>query len=139
MYYVDHILNKGFSAEDAIVFCIAAGVARLTSKLLIGPLVDRGVLKLRNFMELLLTMCSITLLADPWVNSYWLAIVNVATYHFFNGGVSSLVDVYTRELIGPDLLTCAFSWMELVAGIVLSCSGFAPGNNVFLSALFCPF
>ncbi|XP_033638148.1 monocarboxylate transporter 12-like [Asterias rubens] len=127
VYYVDHILNKGFSAEDAIVFCTAAGVAKLTAKLLTGPLVDRGVLKLRTLMAILLTLCSITLLTDPWMNSFWLAIVNVAIYDFTNGGVSSLVDVYTRELIGPELLTCAFSRMELVAGIVVSCSGFFPG------------
>ena len=139
VYYVDHILNKGFSAEDAIVFCTAAGVAKLTAKLLTGPLVDRGVLKLRTLMAILLTLCSITLLTDPWMNSFWLAIVNVAIYDFTNGGVSSLVDVYTRELIGPELLTCAFSRMELVAGIVVSCSGFFPGNKVFLSALFCSF
>ena len=48
VYYVDHILNKGFSAGDAIVFCTAAGVTNLTAKLFIGPLVDRGVLKLRT-------------------------------------------------------------------------------------------
>ncbi|XP_071798844.1 monocarboxylate transporter 12-like [Asterias amurensis] len=127
VYYVDHILNKGFSAEDAIVFCTAAGVTNLTAKLFIGPLVDRGVLKLRTLMATLLTLCSISLLTDPWMNSYWLAIVNVAIFISTNGGVASLNDVYMRELIGPELLTCAFSWMELVTGIVVSCSGFFPG------------
>ncbi|XP_071798847.1 monocarboxylate transporter 12-like [Asterias amurensis] len=127
VYYVDHILSKGFSAEDAIVFCIAAGVAKLTAKLLTGPLVDRGVLKLRALMTILLALCSISLLTDPLVNSYWLAIVNVAIYDFSNGGITSLNDVYIRELIGPELLTCAFGWMEMVTGIVISCSGFFPG------------
>ncbi len=120
----------GFSAEDAVVLCTVAGVSKLIGRLLNGPLVDRGILNVRLFMGVLLTLISLSLLTDPWMNSYWLALVNVVVYSNAVGALGSLVDVFTRELIGPDLLTCAFSWMELVTGLLLSSCGFLPGMRI---------
>ena len=118
---------KGFTLTDAVVFSTVAGVAKLVSKIILGFLVDRDFVKLRPALLILSIGCAICLVTDMWLKSYWLVLVITAIYVSFNGSISSLVDVYTRELIGTECLASAFSWMELMNGILTFSGGFVPG------------
>ncbi|XP_071809498.1 monocarboxylate transporter 12-like [Asterias amurensis] len=127
IYYVNHVEVKGFTSDDAVVFITAAGVAKLFSKIGFGILVDRGILKLRPALAIVIIVPMICLIIDPWMDSYWLLLINVVIFAAFSSALASLNDVYTRELIGRDLIACAFSWMGLAIGVITFCSGFLPG------------
>ncbi|XP_071803118.1 monocarboxylate transporter 12-like [Asterias amurensis] len=127
IYYVDHVVLKGFTANDAIVLSTVAGVVKLFFKILVGVVVDKKVLKLRPAMAVLAIGCAISLITDPWMKSYGLVLVNVAIYTSFAGALNSLTDVYARELLGTELLASAFSWMELINGVLIFVGGFLPG------------
>ena len=127
IYYVDHIQAKGFTAYDAVTFTTAAGVGSLISKIGHGPLIDKGWLKLRAAIVMLTVVGSLTLLIDPWTNSYWLLMVNEFVYLSCYGVLISLNDILTRELLGIEVLANAFSWMQLMNGILCFCLGFLPG------------
>ena len=49
-----------------------------------------------------------------------------------SGVLYSLNDLYTRELLGADLLACAFGWMKLVAAVFMFSLGFFPGKDGFV-------
>ncbi|XP_038072899.1 monocarboxylate transporter 12-B-like isoform X2 [Patiria miniata] len=127
IYYVSQAEAKGFSPYDAVTFTTAGGVGNFVSKILLGVIVDKGLLKLRTAIALMITLSSSALLITPWVNSYWLMSVSSVFYYSGRGAGASLNDMYTRELLGPDLLACAFAWMELVTAILSFSLGFFPG------------
>ncbi|XP_038075503.1 monocarboxylate transporter 12-like [Patiria miniata] len=127
IYYISQAEAKGFSPYDAVTFTTAAGVGNLLIKILSGPIVDRGLLKLRPAIVLTIMLSSSALLITPLVNSYWLMMANASIFYGAFGAVVSLNDLYTRELLGTDLLACAFAWMELVTAVLCFSLGFFPG------------
>ncbi|XP_038071621.1 monocarboxylate transporter 12-like [Patiria miniata] len=127
IYYISQAEAKGFSLYDAVTFTTAGGVGNVVFKILLGVIVDKGLLKLRPAIALMITLSSSTLLITPWVNSYWLMMVNTVIYVSSHGALVSLNDLYTRELLGTDLLACAFAWMELATAIITFSLGFFPG------------
>ena len=128
IYYVDHIQQKGFSPQDAVAFTTAAGLGSLIFKIGFGPVIDRGFLKLRCSIILLTIIGSVTLLIDPWINSYWLLMASAFIFLGCAGGLNSINDMFTKELVGSEFLASAFSWMELMAGILSFAIGFFPGK-----------
>ena len=53
---------------------------------------------------------------------------NSFIFNGMNGAISSLSDIFTREVLGPDVLVSAFSWMDLVAAALQFMLGFYPGK-----------
>ncbi|XP_038073901.1 monocarboxylate transporter 13-like [Patiria miniata] len=127
IYYISQAEAKGFSPYDAVAFTTAGGVGNAVSKILLGVLVDKGLLKLRPAIALMITLSSSVFLITPWVNSYWLMMVTAVIFCGCSGAGAPLNDMYTRELLGPDLLECAFAWMELATAILSFSLGFFPG------------
>ncbi|XP_038045110.1 monocarboxylate transporter 12-like [Patiria miniata] len=127
IYYVSQAEAKGFSPYDAVTFTTAAGGGNVVFRILLGCIVDKGWLKLRPVIALMITLSSSAMLITPWINSYWLMMVTAVFYSGSSGAGASLNDLYTRELLGPDLLACAFAWMELVTAILGFSLGFFPG------------
>ncbi|XP_038074047.1 monocarboxylate transporter 12-like [Patiria miniata] len=127
IYYVSQAEAKGFSPHDAVTFTTAGGVGNVVSKILLGVIVDKSLLKLRPVIALMITLISSVFLITPWINSYWLMMVTAVIYCSGHGAIASLNDLYTRELLGTDLLACAFAWMELVTAIFSFSLGFFPG------------
>ncbi|XP_038071628.1 monocarboxylate transporter 12-like [Patiria miniata] len=127
IYYVSQAEAKGFSPYDAVTFTTAGGVGNVISRILLGCFVDKGLLKLRPVIALVITLSALAILITPWVNSYWLMMTTSVIYCGGFGAEASLNDLYTRELLGPDLLACAFAWMELATAILSFSLGFFPG------------
>ncbi|XP_038065005.1 monocarboxylate transporter 12-like [Patiria miniata] len=127
IYYVSQAEAKGFSPYEAVTFTTAAGVGNIVFKAVFGPVVDRGLLRMRPAMVLMITLGSLSLLITPWVNSYWLMMIDAVVYFGGAGVLVALNDLYTRELLGTDLLACAFAWMELVTAMLSFSLGFLPG------------
>ncbi|XP_022108569.1 monocarboxylate transporter 12-like isoform X2 [Acanthaster planci] len=127
IYYVSQAEVKGFSPDDAVTFTAAAGFGSLVCRITCGLIVDRGWLKLRCAMVLTIITSSITLLVTPWINTYWPMMVNAFLFFGSSGTLFTLNDLYTRELLGVDLLASAFSWMELLAAVFSFSLGFVPG------------
>ncbi len=127
-YFIDHVQAKGFTAYDAVLFTTVGGLANVIIKILTGPIIDRGILPLRAALVIYTLAASTCLIVDPWMNSYWLMVVNVFILYGSLGTVGALVDILTRELVGPELLANVFSWMKFVSGVAFFCSGFFPGN-----------
>ncbi|XP_038071499.1 monocarboxylate transporter 13-like [Patiria miniata] len=127
LFYVSQAQAKGFSAYDAVTFTTAAGVGNLFFKIFAGPIIDRGLLKLRPGIIMMIVVCSFALLITPWVDLYWLMIVNAFVFFGASGILSVMSDLYTRELLGVELLACAFSWMNLIGAMLNFCLGFIPG------------
>ncbi|XP_022104084.1 monocarboxylate transporter 12-like [Acanthaster planci] len=127
IYFVSYAESKGFSGYEAVTFTTAAGIGNLVIKILIGFVVDRGWLKLRLGLLISIMTSSLALSTLPLVNSYWLMMVNALLFHGFNGGLASLSDIYTRELLGAEELVSAFSWMDLLAASIQLAFGFFPG------------
>ncbi|XP_071788695.1 monocarboxylate transporter 12-like [Asterias amurensis] len=126
-YFIDHVLAKGFTAYDAVLFTTVGGLSNVVIKILSGPIIDRRILSVRVALVIYILASSACLLVDPWMNSYWLMMVNVFIFYGSLGTVGALVDILTRELLGPELLASAFSWMKFVSGIAFFCFGFFPG------------
>ncbi|XP_022104114.1 monocarboxylate transporter 12-like [Acanthaster planci] len=127
VYFVAYAESKGFSGYEAVTFTTAAGIGNLVIKILLGLMVDRGLLKLRYALLISVTACSLALSTLQWVNSYWLMIFNATIFNGFIGAQASLSDIYTRELLGADELVSAFSWMDLLTAITQIAFGFFPG------------
>ena len=128
IYYVAHVQAKGFTVHDAVAFTTAAAVGNLIFKICYGPFIDKGFVRLRPAIVMLTVVGSVCLLIDPWMNSYWLMMVNAFFFCGSSGALSPLNDSFTKELVGTELLACAFSWMELLMGILSFCLGFFPGK-----------
>ncbi|XP_038053897.1 monocarboxylate transporter 12-like [Patiria miniata] len=127
IYYVSQAEAKGFSPYDAVTFTTAGGVGNIVSGILLGFIVDRNVLKLRPALALSIILSSLALLIAPWVNSYWLMMTGAFVFCGGNGAIALLNDLYTRELLGTDLLVYAFAWMEMLTAILGFSLGFFPG------------
>ncbi|XP_022081215.1 monocarboxylate transporter 12-like isoform X3 [Acanthaster planci] len=127
VYFVSQAQSMGFSAYDATIFTTAAGVGNSVIKISLGLAVDRGFLSLRWALLLSILGAAGTLLSSSWMKAYWLMMVDAFFHYGFVGVVSSLCDIYTRELVGIDNLGSALSWMELMAAILQLAFGFFPG------------
>ncbi|XP_038069324.1 monocarboxylate transporter 12-like [Patiria miniata] len=127
IYFVAYAEAKGFSGYEAVTFTTVGGIGNLVFKVVVGVIVDRGLLKLRLSMSVMIIVNSVALLVLPWMNSYWLMVANAFIFNGFNGALSSLIDIYTRELLGAEDLVSAFSWMDLVATTFQLAFGFFPG------------
>ncbi|XP_038066802.1 monocarboxylate transporter 12-like [Patiria miniata] len=127
IYFVAYTEAKGFSGYEAVTFTMAGGIGNLVLKIMVGVIVDRGLLKLRLSMSVMIIVNSVALLVLPWMNSYWLMVANAFIFNGFNGALSSLIDIYTRELLGAEDLLSAFSLMDLVATAFQQTLGFFPG------------
>ncbi|XP_022081213.1 monocarboxylate transporter 12-like isoform X2 [Acanthaster planci] len=128
VYFVSQAQSMGFSAYDATIFTTAAGVGNSVIKISLGLAVDRGFLSLRWALLLSILGAAGTLLSSSWMKAYWLMMVDAFFHYGFVGVVSSLCDIYTRELVGIDNLGSALSWMELMAAILQLAFGFFPGK-----------
>ena len=104
----------------------------MISKLGLGFIVDRGWLKLRPAILLMTVFCSLSLLITPWLNSFWSLMASTVVSYSTSATLYSLNDLYTRELLGADLLACAFGWMKLVAAVFMFSLGFFPGKDSFV-------
>ena len=127
IYFVSFAKTKGFSAYNAVTFTTFGGIGNLVFKIVLAFIVDRGFIKLRQALLVATVFCALALSILPWMNSFWLMMGNACIFHGFNGVLISLSDFYTRDLLGVEDLVCAFSWMELVAGIAEFTLGFCPG------------
>ncbi|XP_022104082.1 monocarboxylate transporter 12-like [Acanthaster planci] len=127
IYFVAYAESKGFSGYEAVTFTTAAGIGNLAFKILIGVVVDQGWLKLRLGLLLSVINCGVALSTLPWMNSYWLMMVNALLFNGFIGGQASLGDIYTRELLGAEELVSAFGWMDLLSATIQIAFGFFPG------------
>ncbi|XP_022092948.1 monocarboxylate transporter 12-like [Acanthaster planci] len=127
IYFIAYAKSKGFSGYEAVTFTTAAGIGNLVIRILLGLMVDQGWLKLRLAVLISITICGLALLTLPWANSFWLMIGNAVIYDGFFGAKASLVDIYTRELLGAEELVSAFSWMDLLTAIIQITFGFFPG------------
>ena len=128
IYYVDHIQQKGFSPQDAVAFTTAAGLGNLIFKIIFAPIIDLGFLRVRCSIILLTIIGSVTLLTDPWINSYWLLMASAFIFYGCFGGVLLMNDILIKELVGSEFLASALSWMELITGILSFALGFLPGK-----------
>ena len=132
IYFLSLAEAKGFSPYDAVTFTSVAGVSSMISKLGLGFIVDRGWLKLRPAILLMTVFCSLSLLITPWLNSFWSLMASTVVSYSTSATLYSLNDLYTRELLGADLLACAFGWMKLVAAVFMFSLGFFPGKDGFV-------
>ncbi|XP_022104124.1 monocarboxylate transporter 12-like [Acanthaster planci] len=127
IYFVAYAESKGFSGYEAVTFTTAAGIGNVVIKILVGLVVDRSWLKLRLALVISIMTCGLALFTLPWVNSYWLMIVNAIIFNGFAGAQSSLSDIYIRELLGAEDLVPAFSWVGLLSATIHIAFGFFPG------------
>ncbi|XP_038047845.1 monocarboxylate transporter 12-like [Patiria miniata] len=127
VYFVPQAEAKGFSPQEAVTFVTAAGIGNIVFKLVLGVVVDRGMLKLRPAMAAVIVMSCVSFVIVPWVTSYWMTLTNAVVFYGSCGAISSLIDIFTRELLGVDLLISAFSWMEVMTALVSLGFGFFPG------------
>ncbi|XP_022104112.1 monocarboxylate transporter 11-like [Acanthaster planci] len=126
IYFVAYAESKGFSGPEAVTFTTAAGIGNLVIKILVGIVVDRCWLKLRLTLLVSITNCSLALFTLPWMNSYWLMLINAIIFNGFIGVQASLSDIYTRELLGAEDLVPAFSSMGLISATIHITFGFFP-------------
>ncbi|XP_038073186.1 monocarboxylate transporter 12-like isoform X2 [Patiria miniata] len=127
IFFVAQAQAKGFSAYNAVMFTAAGGLGSIAAKIVFGPLVDRALLKLRHALAIVIVVGSLTFVTVPWMNSYWLMMSNAFLCFGAIGATGALSDLFTRELLGVDLLVTAFSWMQLLSGAILFSVGFFPG------------
>ncbi|XP_038054380.1 monocarboxylate transporter 12-like isoform X1 [Patiria miniata] len=127
IYYVSQAEAKGFSPYEAVTFTTAGGVGNVVSRIVFGFIVDRNLLNLRPALVLMIVLSSSALLIAPWLNTYWLMMAGSFVFCAGNGAIALLNDLYTRELLGTDLLVCAFAWMETLTAILGFSLGFYPG------------
>ncbi|XP_038053991.1 monocarboxylate transporter 12-like [Patiria miniata] len=127
IYYVSQAEAKGFSPYEAVTFTTAGGVGSVVSRIVFGFIVDRNLLNLRPALVLMIVLSSSALLIAPWLNTYWLMMAGSFVFCAGNGAIALLNDLYTRELLGTDLLVCAFAWMEMLTAILGFSLGFFPG------------
>ena len=132
IYFVSLAEAKGFSPYDAVTFTSVAGVSSIILRVGFGPIVDRGWLKLRPAILLMTVFCSLSLLITPWLNSFWSLMASTVVSYSTSATLYSLNDLYTRELLGADLLACAFGWMKLVAAVLNFSLGFFPGKASYM-------
>ena len=130
IYFVAHAEANGFSLADAVLFTSVAGVGNLLVKVLHGPIVDWGWIKLRPMIVLMTTVAMLCLFADPWMNTFWLMLINAVVFMGTSGALGSLIDLYTKDLLGADQLVNAFSWMGVMGGFATFGLGFFPGEYV---------
>ena len=109
-------------------FTAAAGIGSIAFKLVFGPIVDQGLLKLRPALTSMVVIGSLTFFITPWLDSYWQVMVNAAVCVGVGGVTASLNDTFVRETLGVDLLVCVFSWMELLLALLAFAFGFFPGK-----------
>ena len=134
-YYVDHTQEKGFTPYEAVTFTTVAGVGNLICQICHGPIIDKGGMVLRPAMVMFTIVGSVTLLIDPWINSYWLLMANAFISFGCYGALRPMNYIFTRELLGYELLVSAFSWMELMKGILCFSLGYFPGKVPCISII----
>ena len=119
IYFLSLAEAKGFSPYAAVTFTLVSGVSSMISKLGLGFIVDRGWLKLRPAILLMTVLSSLSLLVTPWLNSLWPMMTSAIVYVGAAATLYPFNDLYTRELLGTDLLACAFGWMKVVAAVFI--------------------
>ncbi|XP_022104891.1 monocarboxylate transporter 12-like isoform X3 [Acanthaster planci] len=127
IYFISLAQVKGFSPYDAVTFSSVAGITNVIFKVVCGLIVDRGWFKLRPTIVLMTASSSLSLLITPWLTSFWSMMASAVVFVSASGTLYSLNDIYTRELLGVDLLACAFSWMNLMTAVFDFGLGFFPG------------
>ncbi|XP_022104115.1 monocarboxylate transporter 12-like [Acanthaster planci] len=127
IYFVAYAESKGFSGYEAVTFTTCAGIGSLVFKVFNGYVVDQGWIELRWALLILIIISGLALFLLPLLSSYWLMIVNAFIFNGCVGGLSSIGDIYTRELLGAEDLVSAFSWMDLITAIFQISLGFFPG------------
>ncbi|XP_022081535.1 monocarboxylate transporter 13-like isoform X2 [Acanthaster planci] len=127
IYFVSYAETKGFSDYEAVTFVTFGGIGNLVFKIGLGPVIDRGLLKIRAAMLVMMVPNSLALLVLPWTNSFWSMAVNSFVFNGLNGAISGLGDMYTREMLGTKKLVYVFSWIDLVSSAFHLSLGFFPG------------
>ncbi|XP_022100160.1 monocarboxylate transporter 12-like isoform X2 [Acanthaster planci] len=127
MYLVTYAEAKGFSGYEAVTFTLAGGIGNMVFKIIIGLILDLEFLKLRLSLFVTIIAGSLCLLTLPWMNTYWMMMMNAFLYNGLNGMIGILNDIYTRELFGAEELVAAFSWMGVFKAALVLTFGFFPG------------
>ncbi|XP_022100068.1 monocarboxylate transporter 12-like [Acanthaster planci] len=127
LYFVAYAESKGFSGYEAVMFTFAGGMGNMVLKIIIGLILDFGLLKVRLGLLVTIITSSLCLLTLPWMNTYWMMMINAFLYNGLNGMIRLLSDIYTRELLGAEDLVAAFSWMGVFKAAVILAFGFYPG------------
>ena len=127
VYFVDHAYMKGISGPEAVIITAAAGVANLIVKVGHGPLVALGWISLRTLLASFIAVAAVCLFVDPFVDTFWPLAVAASVYMGAGGAITSLSDIYTRDLVGTERVKDAFGWMGLLSGVAICGLGFLPG------------
>ncbi|XP_022100073.1 monocarboxylate transporter 12-like [Acanthaster planci] len=127
MYFVAYANTKGFSGYEAVTFTLAGGIGNIVSKIIFGLILDQGLLQLRLSLFVTIIASSLSLLLLPWMNTYWMMMINAFLYHGLSGIVTTLSDIYTRDLLGAEDLVPAFSWIGVFTAALVLAFGIFPG------------
>ncbi|XP_022100013.1 monocarboxylate transporter 12-like isoform X2 [Acanthaster planci] len=128
MYFVVYAETKGFSGYEAVTFTLAGGIGNIVFKIVLGLILDRGLLNLRLSLFSTIIASSLGLLTLPWINTYWMMMVNAFLFQGLSGMTATMSDIYTRDLFGAEDLVPAFSWIGVFTAALALAFGFFPGK-----------
>ncbi|XP_038056610.1 monocarboxylate transporter 12-like [Patiria miniata] len=127
VYFVPHLVAKGFSPQVAAALCSPAAVGYLFGTVIWAPFIDRGLVKCTSGIIVSSLALAISFLVDPWVNS----VLGMAVISFllclFLSALYTLNDVFTKELYEAERLTSAFGWIRAFGFLPRLIAGFFPG------------
>ncbi|XP_022084991.1 monocarboxylate transporter 13-like [Acanthaster planci] len=127
LYFVPHAEAKGFTPGQAVTFVAVAGVGQIVTKIAMGKLIDKEMISSRVGLVLCITTCSLTLVIDPLLHTFWPMMIVTTIFGSSFGMVFCLVDVFAKEIAGNDGLASALGFIDLIGGISRIFLGFAPG------------
>ena len=116
IYFVSFAQTVGFSGEDASKFLTVGGIGSLIAKLAQGFIVDRKIMPCWGLLTLIFFISSVSLYVTPWFVSYWGMMATSCLILVSDGFLACLSDVFTKQVLGADLLAGAFGWIGVAGG-----------------------
>ncbi|XP_038073198.1 monocarboxylate transporter 13-like [Patiria miniata] len=127
LFYVSHLHSKGFSPQASAAICSASGVGYFFGCVVFAPFVDRGLVKCSTAVIITSLVLSLSLVVDQWSKDTLSVTVLTVLYGLSSSSLFTLSDVLTKELLGRDRLTSAFSWIGFFGILAEFLGGFLPG------------
>ncbi|XP_038076715.1 monocarboxylate transporter 12-like [Patiria miniata] len=127
LYYIPHLLVKGFSPNVAAVLCSAAAVGYSIGGIIWAPFIDRDILKCSTAIIVSSLALSLSFFVDPWVNDIPGNVFITFVCGLFASALYTLVDVMTRDVFKQDRLVSAYGWVRFWLFIPRLLAGFVPG------------
>lgn len=132
IYLVPHAIDKGMTPYQASSISMVAAVVSLIGRIGFLPLVEKEIIQLRTAMYAGIALSTVSLLIDPWMNSFWLLMISSSMYFVGRGVYKSLFFVILNANIGADHLASGLGWCLAVAGLFRAAAGVSVGELIVI-------